>query len=61
MALGQLQKGAKWPVEGPMVALVDGPEVPASAVHQPFTIGVGPQQVSWDRLDRSGLQGGAAR
>ena len=46
VALGQMQKGVKWPVDVPMVALVDGPEVPASAVHQPFTIGVGPQQVS---------------
>lgn len=45
VALGQMQKGVKWPVDVPMVALVDGPEVPASAVHQPFTIGVGPQQV----------------
>ena len=46
VALGQMQKGVKWPVDVPMVALVDGPEVPASAVHQPFTMGVGPQQVS---------------
>ena len=45
VALGQMQKGVKWPVDVPMVALVDGPEVPASAVHQPFTIGQGPQQV----------------
>jgi branched-chain amino acid transport system substrate-binding protein len=46
VALGQMQKGVKWPVDVPMVAIVDGPEIPASAVHQPFTIGQGPQQVS---------------
>ena len=46
VALGQMQKGVKWPVDVPMVALVDSPETPASSVHQPFTIGVGPQQVS---------------
>jgi branched-chain amino acid transport system substrate-binding protein len=46
VALGQMQKGVKWPVDVPMVALVDGPGIPDSAVHQPFLIGEGPQQVS---------------
>jgi branched-chain amino acid transport system substrate-binding protein len=45
VALGQMQKGTKWPVEVPMVAIIDGPEVPASAVHKPFVMGTGPQQV----------------
>jgi branched-chain amino acid transport system substrate-binding protein len=46
VALGQMQKGVKWPVDVPMVALVDGPGVPESNVHLPFTIGQGPQQVT---------------
>ena len=38
ISLGQLQKGEKWPVEGPMVAAVDAPGVTDADLVAPFVI-----------------------
>ncbi len=38
ISLGQLQKGTKWPVEGPMVAAVDAPGVTEADLVKPFLI-----------------------
>src|SRR5665647_2998695 len=38
ISLGQLQKGTKWAVEGPMVAAVDAPGVTPADLVKPFTI-----------------------
>jgi branched-chain amino acid transport system substrate-binding protein len=38
ISLGQLQKGQKWPVEGPMVAAVDAPGVTDADLVPPFEI-----------------------
>ena len=38
ISLGQLQKGTKWPVEGPMVAAVDAPGVTEADLAKPFLI-----------------------
>lgn len=38
ISLGQLQKGQKWPVEGPMVAAVDAPGVTDADLVPPFAI-----------------------